>query len=782
MGKKKRKKDAFVDIDINEIFVNEKEGEGVENDEGAIGGAAFFKNNRKLAHERGALRVARNDEFEIISRWEKRGENEDNLLDEILILMNTEQGLDESEYVTEEHEWEAEWIRQQMNMNMETGENLKELLNPLTSYIATSKDTQVNAREAGKAGKNVGPLDKALKEHARVLNFNTNKRLVYRWFYYKNGDYIPYGAKGQPAIVEGDYVTSRQFMSTSSHKRFVQGEENNKRIVGDETGPRTFVKLAIITRYGVPIGNAVFKSKGSKYVEAQLHGSNYMKKNGGKELKKRQRQVEVEQKKLDTVAAKLKEKAGELDKKNNYNKTKRSFLPKKWTQSLSLLVEALEKERDVLKEKLEEVKRNYIEHRGNMVGQAEVLMNRWSVLEVKKINQVTVTEDNVDYTDYEIILEETDQVPTDADRPIKEIFTGEDSKRQRRDSLDFDAIPVMNQLNDIYKIPVDVPVTLDSLAAGQIDKLKELLDAKQIVIAAADRDEVRKALEEADKKMLSTFTISRNASALVIVKLPEKPSEDGDESSGKEALNENEKLKKRKPGAFEKLRGLFKIGVSGRSPLPEKGAKEKNPPAENGWRNWPIPFRGKSRKNKKDKPKSIHAATNDELEVHDFFTVKKTTGDGNCLFHAVSGALKERSNIEKSHIELREEVAAFYRNDKENLWQEFRNEDINYGFSMSEGTRIFDNFDDYINNMAKPGTWGSEIEICALSRMLGVNIIVFINDNGLETIGLTKTKKFTPDGTKQGAYVTITGNDLEDGNTLFIKNSNGNHFELLVRK
>ncbi|OMJ95161.1 hypothetical protein SteCoe_1535 [Stentor coeruleus] len=84
--------------------------------------------------------------------------------------------------------------------------------------------------------------------------------------------------------------------------------------------------------------------------------------------------------------------------------------------------------------------------------------------------------------------------------------------------------------------------------------------------------------------------------------------------------------------------------------------------------------------------------------------IKEISGDGNCLFRAISDQITGNEN---SHSEYRVLAIEFMRENSEDF-SPFVEDD--------------EPFDDYIKRMSKLGTWGGNMELQALSLVLNVNI------------------------------------------------------------
>ncbi|XP_062601396.1 uncharacterized protein LOC134263100 [Saccostrea cucullata] len=108
----------------------------------------------------------------------------------------------------------------------------------------------------------------------------------------------------------------------------------------------------------------------------------------------------------------------------------------------------------------------------------------------------------------------------------------------------------------------------------------------------------------------------------------------------------------------------------------------------------------------------------------------KISGDGNCFFRAVSFCL---TNSEDYHYDLRSAVCKHLL-EKEDYFQSY----------LRAGER---SVKDHVlmSSMEKTGTWATEIEIKAMSHLLGVDIYTFSNNRWLkfsaERVGVSVTEK-----------------------------------------
>ncbi|XP_006819399.1 OTU domain-containing protein 3-like, partial [Saccoglossus kowalevskii] len=87
-----------------------------------------------------------------------------------------------------------------------------------------------------------------------------------------------------------------------------------------------------------------------------------------------------------------------------------------------------------------------------------------------------------------------------------------------------------------------------------------------------------------------------------------------------------------------------------------------------------------------------------------------TPGDGNCLFHALSDQMSGKLNILQDvldHLMLRQIVIDYMINSKENL-EDLVSADL-LDMKLS--------WDEYIENMRKPGVWGDQIVLTVVAIM-----------------------------------------------------------------
>tara|TARA_B100000900_G_scaffold415349_1_gene444942 strand:- start:431 stop:2464 length:2034 start_codon:yes stop_codon:yes gene_type:complete len=116
--------------------------------------------------------------------------------------------------------------------------------------------------------------------------------------------------------------------------------------------------------------------------------------------------------------------------------------------------------------------------------------------------------------------------------------------------------------------------------------------------------------------------------------------------------------------------------------------------------------------------------------------IVKVAGDGNCLFRAVSQQLlnndysKKKYSIEK----LRKKTVEYIKENSDKLWDE----------------KIVDQeyIDNYVQNMSKDGTWGTDLEIRVLSRILKINIFVITTNQN--SSGNTLVSRISPEQTSGG--------------------------------
>jgi len=671
------------------------------------GGAAAFEKD------------PRREERAIINQIKRAGQITDDIITAILNLMITRQYDEDAMKIAEVHEKEAESIRSRMDMDMEAGRNVVELLDDITNYITRSTELQGAARGEGKTAKNVSALDYALNEHSNEVDFNNNQRLVYRWFYYPFGTPVPYLNPTAAGIKVGDLVTTRQYISTSSHKRLLyDGLQNRTRIdtAKGEQGPRTFARAAIITRSGIPVGGAQYKTPEGRE-KTQEHSIKF--------AKTKQVPMEHYYAKHETAKEKL-------------EKAKKGLFKYK-----STLIELKKAERHAA----EEVKGL----KEGLFPQAEVLINRWAVFEVKAIKPELEREiEGHPITDFNLILEEKTTVPPNAE--IKDMFTGNvivnqsgknmSVANQRRGSLDGTADGLKNQSMDVENIPVDHPKSLKNLLPLQQGQILQMLKRQygKVMIDPPDREILIAALQYNDGKTLAQYTITRNALFFVIEKKetsdswwPQLPEVD---IAGR--------LKEWLP------KFLFTRQENDDAQTINEPEQESQPP--------------------------------ENADLLDFFEARDAGGGGNCLFYSISAGLKIRRNVARSHEQLRADVVEYYNNNKRNLWRLFKSKDNKGKDTITEGESTFYNFDDYIHYISKLQNWAGENEIYALSNILQVNIILYSNRGDIEVPGITNTLLFSPGGPKTGDFVQLQDIDMNDPDTIFIINRGNVHFQVLVAK
>ncbi|XP_062579865.1 uncharacterized protein LOC134241859 [Saccostrea cucullata] len=108
----------------------------------------------------------------------------------------------------------------------------------------------------------------------------------------------------------------------------------------------------------------------------------------------------------------------------------------------------------------------------------------------------------------------------------------------------------------------------------------------------------------------------------------------------------------------------------------------------------------------------------------------KISGDGNCFFRAVSFSL---TNSEDYHYDLRNAVCKHL----------LENEDYFQSFLRAGARSVVDHV--LMSSMEKTGTWATEVEIKAMSHLLGVDIYTFSNNHWLkfsaERVGVSVTER-----------------------------------------
>lgn len=91
--------------------------------------------------------------------------------------------------------------------------------------------------------------------------------------------------------------------------------------------------------------------------------------------------------------------------------------------------------------------------------------------------------------------------------------------------------------------------------------------------------------------------------------------------------------------------------------------------------------------------------------------IREITGDGNCLFRAISDQL---NGTEDMHAHYRHVAVDFIANNRSDF-EPFIEDD--------------QNFDDYITKIRKLTTWGGNMELQAISLILAINIKIHMLDN-----------------------------------------------------
>ncbi|XP_062580136.1 uncharacterized protein LOC134242119 [Saccostrea cucullata] len=148
----------------------------------------------------------------------------------------------------------------------------------------------------------------------------------------------------------------------------------------------------------------------------------------------------------------------------------------------------------------------------------------------------------------------------------------------------------------------------------------------------------------------------------------------------------------------------------------------------------------------------------------------KISGDGNCFFRAVSFSL---TNSEDYHYDLRSAVCKHM----------LENEDYFLSFLRRGERSVKDHV--LMSSMEKNGTWATEIEIKAMSHLLGVDIYTFSNNRWLkfsaEGVGVSVTEKRLGaiylchnHQTHYNVALDVCGRELEKINTVVLQSSQYN--------
>ena len=116
--------------------------------------------------------------------------------------------------------------------------------------------------------------------------------------------------------------------------------------------------------------------------------------------------------------------------------------------------------------------------------------------------------------------------------------------------------------------------------------------------------------------------------------------------------------------------------------------------------------------------------------------IVKVEGDGNCLFRAVSQQLINNDYSKKNYSieKLRKKTVKYIKENSDKLWD--------------EGKVDQEYIDNYIQNMSKDGTWGTDLEIRVLSRILKINIFVITTNQN--SSGNTLVSLISPEQTSGG--------------------------------
>jgi hypothetical protein len=118
------------------------------------------------------------------------------------------------------------------------------------------------------------------------------------------------------------------------------------------------------------------------------------------------------------------------------------------------------------------------------------------------------------------------------------------------------------------------------------------------------------------------------------------------------------------------------------------------------------------------------------------YEVVEVRGDGNCLFRAISKSLSLNQNLTYKHKQLREMVVE-YLSEHPDFLEPYLEYVSNTDISPEE---YAESTKEYIENMAKPGTWGDFICLKVLSEMLKVKFnLLVLNTRNFLTISNNDT-------------------------------------------
>lgn len=106
--------------------------------------------------------------------------------------------------------------------------------------------------------------------------------------------------------------------------------------------------------------------------------------------------------------------------------------------------------------------------------------------------------------------------------------------------------------------------------------------------------------------------------------------------------------------------------------------------------------------------------------------------DGNCLFRSLSHQLHR--DFGQRHDTIRHEICNFLEENKE----EFR-----IFLLMDDEEEDVRDFDSYVSEMRKDGTWGGDVEIVCAARLYRRNVTIF-SSSGVYNIGIGEQKPLGP--------------------------------------
>ena len=120
-------------------------------------------------------------------------------------------------------------------------------------------------------------------------------------------------------------------------------------------------------------------------------------------------------------------------------------------------------------------------------------------------------------------------------------------------------------------------------------------------------------------------------------------------------------------------------------------------------------------------------------EDYDFINV---SSDGNCLFRCIAIYLsKDLTNCDRSisgvakNKRLQSQEIAYSRSLRFFVTNYIERNKINFKDFVDYDPEYYDDIDDRLNHMKKPGEFGGMLEIKIISKLLDINIKVFVNNN-----------------------------------------------------